>query len=484
MLVLGPTQSGKTSGLLVPQVLLAPGPAVVVTTKGVDIYEPTAQTRSRTGELWHYSPSTLKTPLPGATQLRWSPLTGAEDWDTAVRIAAGFIDIADTSHAESGSSQFFKERATYFITAVIHAAALANHDIGFVLEVFLRDRAAEREVETILYRDGSRYAQKSFGAYLASSEEKRRDDIAQTADNAFRAFRLESAQASATNPNFNIERFIETGDTVYITAPTDDQRLVADLIVAFLAQLRRARFALFDADRQQGRTRPAMFWALDELASMAPIKEFPSIVSQSASQGLTITACLQDLAQAQRIWGDESKGFLGSYFRAAVVMPGITNEETNRTLAALGGKEWLQLINTSSGSTTSSGYSVTYGGTGFGAKPGSVTESFGTSHTTGQSTQWAQQDRITQGDVFRGNLGTLDKTRYPTGSMIYLEPHAGLHQAQAIPYYERPFRDALEVNRRRYLEERRPDNELLPSPELRAIEAPPAPTRRRRRAID
>ncbi|HKR50965.1 MAG TPA: hypothetical protein VJT72_15550, partial [Pseudonocardiaceae bacterium] len=84
MVVLGRPGSGKTASVLVPQVLLAPRGVIAVTTKGPDIYRPTAQTRARLGTLWHYNPSGSDEVLPGCIPLRWSPLVGAENWDQAM----------------------------------------------------------------------------------------------------------------------------------------------------------------------------------------------------------------------------------------------------------------------------------------------------------------------------------------------------------------------------------------------------------------
>lgn len=91
-LILGPPRTGKTSAVAVPQIITAFAPVVAVTTKGATLYVPTAQTRARMGQLWHFNPSGEGKTLPGCKELRWSPLAGgkrledsATHWHSAER---------------------------------------------------------------------------------------------------------------------------------------------------------------------------------------------------------------------------------------------------------------------------------------------------------------------------------------------------------------------------------------------------------------
>ena len=55
-------------------------------------------------------------------------------------------------------------------------------------------------------------------------------------------------------------------DTVYLTASSSRQSLVASLVAALLSQLRDACFNQHRIDRAKGKRRPATLWALDEVA--------------------------------------------------------------------------------------------------------------------------------------------------------------------------------------------------------------------------
>jgi type IV secretion system protein VirD4 len=80
MLVLGPPRAGKTSTLVVPNVLAAPGPVLVTSTKP-DVLQATLASRAELGRCWLLDPTgTVPTP-PGVNLIRWSPVQAAHSWD-------------------------------------------------------------------------------------------------------------------------------------------------------------------------------------------------------------------------------------------------------------------------------------------------------------------------------------------------------------------------------------------------------------------
>ena len=80
MLVLGPPRSGKTSTLVVPNVLAAPGPVLVTSTK-TDVLEATLASRSQLGRCWLLDPTGTIEPPAGALPVRWSPVQASISWD-------------------------------------------------------------------------------------------------------------------------------------------------------------------------------------------------------------------------------------------------------------------------------------------------------------------------------------------------------------------------------------------------------------------
>src|SRR5271167_810422 len=100
-LVLGPPRSGKTSSLVIPNILLTDGPVVSTSTKP-DVMRATARARSCEGWAFLYDPSGEIECPPGVERVGWSPLTTAARWDAAVVTADAMVGATRSSGPRSG----------------------------------------------------------------------------------------------------------------------------------------------------------------------------------------------------------------------------------------------------------------------------------------------------------------------------------------------------------------------------------------------
>ncbi|MHB1447104.1 MAG: type IV secretory system conjugative DNA transfer family protein [Acidimicrobiales bacterium] len=325
LLVLGPPRSGKTSSVVVPNLLVAPGAAVSTSTKP-DVLSVTGRIRRRRGTCWLFDPGGSLGTIEGTRPLRWSPVSGCEEWNTAVSTAHALVGATRTDR-DFLDSTYWRERAESLLAPLLHAAALVGLDVGWVLRWVLR-RDAREAVATI----------SSYGNPLAAdvlenimeAEERERSGVFSTAANVLGAYRSEAALDAAREPNFDPWSFVRSSDTVYVCAPGSDQDQLAPLVVALLDQIRRATYA-----RPSGW--PPVVWLLDELANIAPLPDLPKIVSEGGGQGLVTLACLQDLSQARTRWGAAADGFL-SLFRFKLVLPGIADGRTLELISQLAGE--------------------------------------------------------------------------------------------------------------------------------------------------
>ncbi|MHB8665188.1 MAG: type IV secretory system conjugative DNA transfer family protein [Acidimicrobiales bacterium] len=327
VLALGPPRSGKTSGLVIPNVLAAWGPVLSTSTKP-DVLAATCGRRAQRGRCWLYDP-TGTIPLPdGMTRLCWSPVTGSARWDDALLLAralAGATRPADRDH--------WTERAEALIAPLLHAAAVGGADLETVLGwVNRRDGDQARS-----FLDHGTAAD-LLGGILAT-DERELSGIWSTASGVLAAFRSDAALASAAEPNFDPSSFVASGDTVYVCASGRHQDLVGPLVAGLISDVRAAAFARAAARLGHGEVEasmwggaePPLLLALDEVANIAPLADLPALVSEGGGQGVLTLACFQDLSQARQRWGVAAEGF-GSIFGATVVLPGIGDV---RTLEAL-----------------------------------------------------------------------------------------------------------------------------------------------------
>jgi hypothetical protein len=349
LLVLGPPRdTGKTTAVLVPTVLVAYAPVVAASTKD-DVFAATALTRALLGTCWHFAPDGTEATPVGARQLRWSPLLAAQDWDRAVTTAEVMVAVANATLGGHSSDQgFWSIQAAGLLAPLLHAAAVAGLGMRSVMS-WVKTRDISKAAEVLEARRGdSLGAQHAWETILGTSRTAPNELSGYwgSASAALSPYRRESALAVTDNPNFDPSLFVDAQarsgpprfDTVYINSSGQNQERLAPLIVALLTEIKEARYQLHRRLRSERRYLPPTVFALDETANIAPIPELPSIASQGGSQGVVVLAVFQHLGQAKARWGQEGEGFLTT-FQERLVFPGIWQNETLEAISAVIG-DW------------------------------------------------------------------------------------------------------------------------------------------------
>ena len=346
VLVLGPPRSGKTSALVVPNVLAAPGPVVSTSTKP-DVLAATVARRQQLGRCWLYDPSgTVERPV-GVDELRWSPVPGSSPWDGAVLMARSMVHAARPAAGVAPvEANHWNERAEALLAPLLHAAALA--DEGIETLVGWVNRRSPDEAVDILNDHGSPTAADLLAGIVAT-DEREQSGIWSTASGVLVGYRLDAALSSATCPNFDPDAFVAGHDTVYVCATGRQQSLVAPLVVGLLEDVRAATFL-----RARRAGNETVLLALDEVANIAPLPDLPAIVAEGGGQGLVTLACLQDFSQARARWGGAADGF-ASLFGTTVVLRGIGDVRTLEALSARCGEIDVPVRSESRGRSQSDG---------------------------------------------------------------------------------------------------------------------------------
>lgn len=343
VMVLGPPRSGKTSAVMVPALLGAPGAAISTSTKP-EAMRATATARSELGQVWLFDPCGAEpNPPAGVRRLSWSPVAAASNWDEALVTARA---MAACTRPGSGTSNedHWTERASALLAPLLHAARLTDRPIAEVLRWTLRqDLSPAREA----LLDGEAEIAADVLAGIEQTDSRERSSIFSATAGVLAAYNADAVRESAARPNFDPARFAASTDTIYITAPEHRQALCAPLIVGLLEQVRHAAYERAAAEALG----PAMLWALDEIANIAPIHDLPALVSQAGGQGLQVMVGLQDLSQARTRWGaDAAEGFM-SLFQTKLVLSGIGDSRTLENISLALGEYDRRVVSTSIGTS-------------------------------------------------------------------------------------------------------------------------------------
>jgi type IV secretion system protein VirD4 len=336
-LVLGPSRSGKTSSLVIPNILVAQGPVLSTSTKP-DVMHATARTRTRHGWAFLFDPSGEIECPSSVTRVGWSPLTTAGNWDAAVQTADAMVNASRLSEGpitRSGGDHHWTERASALLSPLLHAAALEELSMRTVLR-WIDRHDGTTALKILSQTVGEDATATDLLAGIVGTDAREQSGIWSTASGVLAAYRSEAALASTELPPLDVAAFTRGANTMYLCSAGRRQHQFAPLVVAAIGDVRDATY-----DRERaGEHLPPTLLALDEVANIAPIPDLPTMLSEGAGQGLLVLACLQDLSQARGRWGSAADGFL-TLFGTTVVFPGIADVTTLRDLSTLAGDHEL-----------------------------------------------------------------------------------------------------------------------------------------------
>jgi len=326
-LVIGPTRSGKTSTVIVPNVLSA-SHAVIATSTKQDVALATSRARSRAGSCLLFDPSGQTEPTPGVELIGWSPLRAATTWDGALGTAQAMVAASQRRAVQSGPVNHWSERAGSMLASLSFAASQGEKEVADLVRWVDRHEGHEA-LEILEARQGTEHPSTSLLVGLLATDAREQSGIWSTASGVLGAYRSLGALSATRAALLDAHEFVSGANTLYVCAPGRQQGLMAPLIVGLLDDLQQASL------QRNESMRPVLF-ALDELANIAPIPELPQLVSEGGGQGVLTIGCLQDLSQARARWGPVAEGFM-SMFSTTLVLGGIADRSTLALLRDLSG---------------------------------------------------------------------------------------------------------------------------------------------------
>ncbi|MFZ0667979.1 MAG: type IV secretory system conjugative DNA transfer family protein, partial [Acidimicrobiales bacterium] len=253
LLVVGPTQSGKTTRLAAPAITEWEGPVVAASVKG-DLARMTMEARSKTGEVLLYDPLRT-TGLPTAA---WSPLPACSTWTGARRTSADLAAVARESAANMNDGDFWYSMAAKLLAPLFLAAATNGLSMTDVVQ-WVDEQNLVLPLE-LLNSTHETQAVQALRATLGR-DERQRSAVFTTAETVIEAFADPDVAASESpavdpwwqfqtaNTNANAQttvqrqgtihatRLLDGNNTLYLCAPTYDQRRLRALFATLVTQV-------------------------------------------------------------------------------------------------------------------------------------------------------------------------------------------------------------------------------------------------------
>lgn len=326
------TRAGKTRSLVARRVLEAPG-AVLATSTKVDGIGLTwlGRLKATGGRTWAFDPMGKSLgPLP----IRWNPVLGCENFDTARERGRAFA-LGATTRIGSGNTKWFVERGAQILGYFFHAAGIAGVDIDAIHRwVSNPDEAVE-----VLDSLGTRTSQMMVSAlrdlmiYMAAETSS---GFKGTMQGALEPVMIDSVLETLTPPreeSFDVAGFLHSKDVVWVLSP-ESEGAVASVTTMFVDHVLHTALRMSDM-LPGGRFTPPISLPLDEAANVAALPNIDSVYSEAAGHGIFVSGFFQDEAQVTKRWGEQTAKTIFQQSRAVYALGGSKDAEWNKKIADL-----------------------------------------------------------------------------------------------------------------------------------------------------
>lgn len=321
LLVIGPTQSRKTTGFCIPALLEWEGPIIATSVK-TDLVDLTIGYRSTCGNVNVIDPSSQS----GYPKSLWSPVTNIKNFSDAKKISA-FMSMETSGQSGLDDSRFWYQCAAKLLAPMLFAASKAN--LGIEEVITWTDTQAVDVVTRLLIELDEPKALQAFESTIYK-EERQRSSIFTTLESVLEPY----SNITGDTPLFSTGKFLEGNNTLYLISPAHEQHRLKDYFSTVVGEVVRGAFET--VTRTSKPIDPPLLIVLDEAANIAPVSELDTLASTAASNGIQIVSIFQDIAQIYTRYGSRASTIINNH-RAKIVLSGLSDVDNIEKLSVLGG---------------------------------------------------------------------------------------------------------------------------------------------------
>lgn len=329
LLVIGPTQSGKTTGLAIPALLEWRGPVVATSVKD-DLAGCTMGWRSSQGPCAVFDPTRSSGVGPLS---RWSPVGMCRTWTEAQRMAGWLVE-------STPGRRGMADAAFWYTTAAKQLAPLmlaAQRSGGGLSEVVRwTDSGDFDEPISLLELSAETDAALALSA-CAARDDRIRSSVATTLETVLAPFEDPVVASSTDGSDIDVAALLRGRGTLYLCGPSQEQNRVQGLFAALVSTVVAEAFRLVAETAQP--LDPPLLLVLDEAANIAPIRDLDTLASTGAGVGIQLVTVCQDLAQLAARYDAERARTIANNHRAKLLLSGVSDLGTLDLVSGLAGEQ-------------------------------------------------------------------------------------------------------------------------------------------------
>ncbi len=293
MLVVGPTQAGKTSSLVVPAVLRWRDALVVASVKS-DVVATTLEWRRGVGDVQVLEPG-----RDGG--LTWDPLEGVTSFRHALRVARDLTTPSDGR----GDGEFWNALASKLVAALMSVALERR---GTIFDV--ASAVEHRDVRNFIADSTSSAAEVLTN--FVEHDPRTLDGVFTTAETMMMPWRF-------AQPLARVRSVVAGANTLYLVSARGEQRHYEPLFRGALRTVLEEQQRRVDAGEAR-----RLLVVLDEAATVASLDELDQLAATVSGLAVTLVTVVQDFAQLSARWGSRAATIVNNH-TTRVVLAGLAD---------------------------------------------------------------------------------------------------------------------------------------------------------------
>jgi len=283
LLVVGSTQSGKTSSLVIPALLRWEGSLVVLSVKD-DVRVASEKWRRTCGEVQVVAPAE-------AEGLTWNPLEGISSLRDALVAARDLCRGVGTPGTTE--SEFWNTLAAKLLGALFLHAQQSGASIFDVVR-WLDSRDFDS------WYDASSEVSEALASW-ARHDERTRDSIITTAEAVVAPWLIRQ-------PLARLQLTPGGTDSVYLVAPRHDHQRYASLFRGALRCVLESQEAQWASGEGS-----ELLLVIDEAATVAALDDLDQLAATGIGLGVTLVTVVQDFSQMRARWGEAAASLVNNH---------------------------------------------------------------------------------------------------------------------------------------------------------------------------
>ncbi|TCD54116.1 hypothetical protein EJ419_05550 [Alloscardovia theropitheci] len=373
--VLGPARSGKTTSVVIPLIMEAPG-AVVATSSRRDIIDATYSFKRDGWQVtnrYQNTPATINNskPLTGRAgscylfdpmnvagsdnphtdptlppRLNWNPITLCANPVIARACAETMVNTVGIQ----GDNKSWANAAIDIVQGLLLAAGLENKTLTDVYEWSSNTQSCQTAARILRNHPENPTA----GLWAMHIEQLIGEDTRISSSKmigvtgAFSSLSLQQVRDAVTpdptRPVLSVDEFVQSTDTIYLLSPLRPSSGASAagagvFMTMFLTQVRDAARRIAPT-KLGGRLQPPLTLVLDEIANIEPWQELPQLFTAGTGEGIWPCAFFQSRKQAEDAYGKAEGQMWESSNK--LIMGGLSIDTELREISLLTGHRLVQ----------------------------------------------------------------------------------------------------------------------------------------------